>query len=158
LPPLRASSASARIAYGDFEVMASTERRRLRYGREVAVIPSIALRLDPWLPPFVLMAVIFVLSAQPNLNSGLGTIDLIGRKILHMGEYALLCFLWWRALREVAVPGRAMLLALALSVAYACTDELHQRHVHGRHGTPVDVGIDAVGAAGAASAVRRRRA
>src|SRR5919112_3202419 len=103
----------------------------------------IASRLDPWAPPLLLMAVIFVLSAQPDLSSGLGTIDLVGRKIVHMTEYALLCFLWWRALRTVARPGAAIALAFAVSVAYAGTEELHQRSVHGRHGTPVDVAIDA---------------
>src|SRR5215212_1722239 len=113
--------------------------------------------MDPWLPPLVLMAVIFALSAQPDLNSGLGTIDLVGRKIVHASEYALLCFLWWRALRTVASPTRAILLALALTVAYACTDELHQRSVHGRHGSPVDVAIDSVGAGVAALVIHRRR-
>ena len=39
-------------------------------------------------PPFVLMAVIFFLSAQPNLNSGLGMVDTIVRKLVHAGEYA----------------------------------------------------------------------
>jgi VanZ family protein len=118
----------------------------------------IASRLDPWLPPFILMAVIFALSAQPDLNSGLGTIDLIGRKIIHMTEYALLCFLWWRALRTVARPGHAIALAFALTVAYAGTDELHQRSVHGRHGSPVDIGIDAVGAGLTALWLRRKKA
>ena len=112
-------------------------------------------RLDLWVPPFVLMAVIFALSAQPDLSSGLGTLDLIGRKIVHMAEYALLCFLWWRALRTVLPHSRALGLAFGLAVAYACTDELHQTFVEGRHGTPVDVGIDAVGAAAAALAIRR---
>src|SRR5919107_4897021 len=102
----------------------------------------IASRLDPWAPPLLLMAVIFALSAQPDLSSGLGTIDLVGRKIVHAAEYALLCFLWWRALRTVLPHVRAVLLAFAVSVAYAATDELHQSFVEGRHGTPVDVAID----------------
>ena len=118
-------------------------------------MPVIASRLDPWLPPVALMGVIFALSAQPDLNSGLGAVDLIGRKIIHMSEYALLCFLWWRALRTVLPPGRAVVLAFAISVAYACTDELHQLSVRGRHGSPVDVGIDSVGAGLAALAIRR---
>ena len=108
------------------------------------------------MPPLALMAVIFVLSAQPDLNSGLGTIDFIGRKIVHMSEYALLCFLWWRALRTITAPSRAIAFALLITVAYACTDEFHQHFVHGRHGTPVDVGIDAVGATAAALVIRRR--
>ena len=36
------------------------------------------------------MGVIFALSAQPSLDSGLGWIDHIGRKFVHFGEYALL--------------------------------------------------------------------
>src|SRR3712207_7480726 len=38
-------------------------------------------------------------SAQPDLNSGLGLLDTIGRKLVHFAEYALLALLWWRALR-----------------------------------------------------------
>jgi VanZ family protein len=112
--------------------------------------------LGLWAPPLVLMAVIFGLSAQPDLSTGLGTWDLIGRKIVHMSEYALLLFLWWRALRTVTTPRVAIVLAFCISLAYSGTDELHQRSVHGRHGTPVDVGIDAIGMAVAAIAIGRR--
>ncbi|MEA2422214.1 MAG: hypothetical protein QOF55_1313 [Thermoleophilaceae bacterium] len=122
----------------------------------MGVSQPILSRLDPWVPPFLLMAVIFAFSAQPDLNSGLGTIDLIGRKLIHAGEYALLCFLWWRALRTVSPPRAALVAAFALAVAYASTDEFHQTFIHGRHGTPVDVGIDAIGAGAAALLVRRR--
>ncbi len=105
----------------------------------------ILARLDPWAPPIALMALIFVLSAQPDLSTGLGVWDYIARKIVHMTEYGLLCFLWWRALREVMPVRRALAAAFGISVAYAATDEFHQTFVHGRHGTPVDVGIDAIG-------------
>ena len=118
---------------------------------------SLLSRLDPWAPPIALMGVIFVLSAQPDLSTGLGAWDLIGRKVVHMLEYALLCLLWWRALREVAVARAALVLAVCVSLAYAATDELHQTFVHGRHGTPVDVGVDAVGMAVAAGLILRRQ-
>jgi VanZ family protein len=120
------------------------------------VTSTITRRLDLWLPPLVLMAVIFVLSAQPDLNSDLGTLDTIGRKLIHMTEYGLLCFLWWRALRTVAPPSRALVLAFAIAIAYAATDEFHQQFIRGRHGTPVDLCIDAVGAGVAAYLIRRR--
>src|SRR2546423_3954279 len=113
-------------------------------------------RLDPWVPPIALMALIFLLSAQPDLNSGLGTIDLIGRKVIHATEYAALCFLWWRALRTIATPRAAIVLALGIAIGYAGTDEFHQHFVSGRHGTPVDALIDATGAAAAAFLIRRR--
>jgi VanZ family protein len=120
------------------------------------VSPPLISRLDPWVPPLVLMALIFALSAQPDLNSALGTVDLVGRKIVHATEYGLLCFLWWRALRTVGSPRAAVLLALAISLGYAATDEFHQHFIHGRHGTPVDVGIDALGAALTALLIHRR--
>jgi VanZ family protein len=113
-------------------------------------------RLDPWIPPLILMALIFFFSAQPHLNSGLGLIDLIGRKVVHFSEYALLAFLWWRAVRTRLAPGAAMLAALAIASAYAATDELHQTAVPGRHGTPVDWLIDTAGAATAMAGVRDR--
>lgn len=92
------------------------------------------------------MGVIFLFSAQPSLDSGLGLIDDIGRKLIHFTEYALLCFLWWRALKSVTNPRRAVLLAFVLASAYAITDEYHQTFVEGRHGSPVDWLIDTAGA------------
>lgn len=104
-------------------------------------------KLDPWLPPLALMAVIFFLSAQPNLNSGLGWIDHVGRKIVHASEYALLCFLWWRALRTKVDRVTALVPAWVIAVAYSASDEYHQSFVSGRHATWVDVAIDSMGAA-----------
>jgi len=103
------------------------------------------------------MGVIYFFSDQPSLNSGLGLIDLIGRKLIHVAEYALLTFLWWRALVTVTTPGRAVLIALVLSSGYAATDEYHQTFVAGRHGSPVDWAIDSAGAAAAALRLRSAR-
>jgi VanZ family protein len=103
------------------------------------------------------MGAIFALSAQPSLDSGLGWIDVVGRKLVHFGEYALLCFLWWRLLRTGMPARRAALAAFAISSLYAATDELHQSFVDGRHGTPLDWAIDSAGAAAAALAVAARR-
>jgi len=90
-------------------------------------------------PPLVVMAVIFYLSAQPDLDSGLAW-DLPLRKLAHMAEFGLLWFLWWRAL-GYGHPGPS----IAIALAYAVSDELHQSFVPGRVGSPVDVAIDALG-------------
>jgi VanZ family protein len=100
------------------------------------------------------MGAIFFLSDQPSLDSGLGAIDLVGRKLIHFAEYALLCFLWWRALVTVTSPGRAALLAFLVASGYAATDEYHQTFVDGRHGTVLDWAIDSAGAAAAALKLR----
>jgi VanZ family protein len=118
---------------------------------------SVIGRLDPWLPPLLLMGVIFFLSAQPSLDSGLGVVDLVGRKLVHFAEYALLCFLWWRAFATITDPGRAALAAFLVASAYAATDELHQTLVEGRVGTPVDWAIDSAGAAVVSLRLRSRR-
>jgi VanZ family protein len=112
------------------------------------------LRLDLWLPPLLLMGAIYFFSDQPRLDSGLGVIDLIGRKLIHFGEYALLTFLWWRALASVTTPSRAALLAFLIASGYAATDEYHQTFVEARHGNPLDWAIDSAGAAVAALKLR----
>ena len=91
-------------------------------------------------PPLVLMGLIFYLSAQPDLSSGLGVWDTIGRKFVHMAIFGALWFLWWRAL-GFGHPGPA----IAITLLYAVSDEWHQTFTEGRHGSPWDVAIDAAG-------------
>jgi VanZ family protein len=115
--------------------------------------PPAALALAP---PLLLMALIWFLSSQPDLSTGLGVIDLIGRKVVHFASYALLCLLWWRALRERLPPATALLVAFLLAAGYGAIDEYHQSFVEGRTGSPIDVAIDATGAAAAILLIRRR--
>jgi VanZ family protein len=99
---------------------------------------SASLRL--WAPVVLWAAVIFALSAVPDLGTGLGTWDLVLRKLAHATEFAVLGALLLRALG-------AERPALALGIAYAASDEVHQLFVAGRRGSPFDVLIDAVGVA-----------
>jgi VanZ family protein len=96
--------------------------------------------LTIWLPVLLWAAVIFAFSSVPHLSSGLGVWDTVLRKCAHVTEYAVLGALLYRAFEREAP-------ALAAGVAYASTDELHQHFVRGRHASPIDVGIDAVGVA-----------
>jgi VanZ family protein len=118
---------------------------------------TVLQRLPLWAPPVLLMGVIFLLSAQPDLDSGLGLADTIGRKLIHFAEYGLLTFLWWQALRMRAPPGRAALAAFVIASAYAVSDEYHQSFVEGRAGTPIDWAIDSAGAAAVALRLRSSR-
>jgi VanZ family protein len=102
-----------------------------------------------WLPPALWAGVIFILSAQPSLPHYPDTLlDLILKKAAHMIEYGILAFLLWRALSrgQGALSRSAWVTAFVVSVLYAASDEYHQTFVPGRNGTPVDVGIDTVGA------------
>ncbi len=108
---------------------------------------SIARACEPWLWPLLLMAAIFALSAQRDLTTGLGALDLIARKIAHAFEFGLLFALWDRALRTALDPRRALPIAVAIALVYAGLDEWHQTFVSGRVGSPLDVAIDAIGIA-----------
>lgn len=91
-----------------------------------------------WLPVLLWAGLIFGLSSVSDLGTGLGTWDVVLRKIAHFCEYAILGALLLRAL------GRAE-VAVAAGIAYAATDEWHQHFVPGRHAARRDVAIDAAG-------------
>jgi len=83
-------------------------------------------------------AVIFAFSSVPSLGTGLGTWDLVLRKLAHLIEYAVLGALLYRAL---ARPG----LAILVGSLYAASDEMHQHFVPGRHAAWYDIVIDTIG-------------
>jgi len=92
-----------------------------------------------WLPVIAWMSVIFFLSHQPDLKSGFpNLIDFILRKLAHITEYAILCFLLIRATKNKKA-------AFVIAFLYACSDEFHQTFIFGRHGTLRDIGIDSIG-------------
>ena len=118
---------------------------RLSQGRMLAMRSSTAMR---FVPPLALMALIYWLSAQPDLSTGLGFWDILLRKLAHMSVFCALTLLWLRALGQLT--SRALLWAVAISLLYATSDEYHQTFVSGRSGSPLDVGIDAIGIGAAA--------
>jgi VanZ family protein len=95
-------------------------------------------RLLTWIAVVLWAGMIFGLSSIPDLGTGLGTWDLVLRKAAHFCEYAVLGLLLVRATRREVV-------ALALGVLYAASDEVHQHFVAGRHAAVRDVAIDAAG-------------
>jgi VanZ family protein len=116
---------------------------------------AIAVSRSPrlWLPVVAWAALIFALSSIPSLNTGLGTWDLVLRKLAHAAEFAMLGALLERWLRRWP-------LALVAGSLYAATDELHQLFVPGRAGAVTDWAIDTAGVAIGVGIVvlwRRRR-
>jgi VanZ family protein len=106
------------------------------------------------LAPLVLMALIFYFSAQPAGGDHAWWVIVV-RKLGHVTGYALLTALWAWALQGVV--RRPVLTAVCIALAYACTDEFHQTFVHGRSGSPIDVGVDAIGMTIAALLMLARR-
>lgn len=105
------------------------------------------------LAPLALMALIFYLSSQPA-DPEVAWWEPIARKLGHIGGYAGLTLLWSWGL--AGTTSRPVMLAAAISLAYAATDEYHQSFVESRHGTAADVGIDAIGIALAVLAIHWR--
>jgi VanZ family protein len=81
------------------------------------------------------MALIFNFSAQQSVGPELPAFT---RVIAHFTEYALLAALWCWALLP-ALGRRGLVVAVAISFAYAISDEIHQSFVPGRDSDPVDV-------------------
>ena len=122
--------------------------------------------LRTWGPVIVLMALIFVASAQPKTPpppgaesvyfSGAmpifeGLWDALVKKSAHVIIYGALTLLIMRALRRSGTGLReAANTAILLALIYALTDELHQAFVTGRNSSVLDIGFDYIGAAGAA--------
>jgi len=72
------------------------------------------------------------------------------RKLTHLVVYGILAALSWRA-------DRRWVVVMAIVIAVATTDELLQSRSARRTGTPVDVGIDVVGAGLALLALQAQR-
>ena len=131
-----------------------------------------------WLPPLAWMALIWTVSSEiGSADHSAGPFAwLIGvlfpwatpaqidlahafvRKLGHMVEYAILAALWFRTLyagRRLPVSTSA-LVALAISVAWAITDEVHQMFVPSRTASALDVMFDSTGATLVLLALRLR--
>lgn len=103
-----------------------------------------------WVPALLWCLIIYVSTDSPAFTADstrelLGPLNFALRKGAHLASFGLLAVLFRFALG----PGRRApgLIAWALTVVYAASDELHQRFVPGRGASLDDVLLDALGAA-----------
>jgi len=123
-----------------------------------------------WLPLLVWLGVIFLgstnlMSAEHTsrlivpfllwLKPGMAPdrilfILIVMRKCAHVGEYAVLALLLWRALRSVpTLQTKRLILFIAVLIAcavFAASDEFHQSFVKSRTPSVRDVMLDVAGA------------
>lgn len=90
--------------------------------------------------------------------SQLETINFLVRKAAHFVEYAVLASLIVLAVvrgfgRSI---GKALIVGFLLAIAVATADEIHQVLVPNRTGNPLDIVLDATGAAFACVLIRSR--
>jgi VanZ family protein len=129
--------------------------------------------LTHWLPVLLWMWVIFSASGDamsfghssriigplvrwlfPHLSDeAVHAIVVLVRKCAHVGEYAVLALLLWRAMRKPVAPGAPRRqwssagLVFALVALYAASDEFHQSFIPSRQGSAWDVLLDSLGGA-----------
>ena len=113
----------------------------------VRVVRDPRPRALSWLPAAAWAAGIFLASAQANLRFVPDeTLDLIVRKVGHMGVFGILSLLLWWSLATTTSRRRPWAWAFVLTVLYAAGDEWHQGFTAGRHPSVLDVGIESSGA------------
>lgn len=104
-----------------------------------------------YLPPLVLMVLIFVLSGIPNLKIDDSNSEFFRRKIVHMFEFGLLWLLIYRAvfkekwLATMKESWQKLALSVFGTIAYAASDEIHQLFVATRDGKLSDLFFDILG-------------
>jgi VanZ family protein len=102
--------------------------------------------LNYWMPVVCWMVVIFFFSSRQKVAvSNADTINFLFFKTLHVLEYSFLMILALRATKKT-LRTRHVLLALAICIVYAISDEIHQTFVPTREGRLRDVIIDTTGA------------
>jgi VanZ family protein len=109
---------------------------------------TLTARVWRWGPALAVMAAIFIASSFPSRDlPDFGLWDRLVKKGGHAAGYALLAAAYLHGLARGRRPtARQALLAVLLAGLYGITDELHQSLVPGRRPSPVDIGIDTLGA------------
>jgi VanZ family protein len=100
------------------------------------------------------MAALFTASSGPGVDLPPGQ---NWDKVLHAGAFGVLALLATWALargRVRAATSRVLLAGCLITVLYGATDEYHQSFVPGRDASVYDLLADALGAVGAAGAIR----
>ena len=99
------------------------------------------------------MAILFALSSRPDEgDASLGRRILFAsptvQNLLHVPAYAILTWLWFRALKHRGwAAGPAVVTAAVVAVVYGGLDEIHQYFVPGRFASITDALLNAGGAA-----------
>ncbi|HEC66041.1 MAG TPA: VanZ family protein [bacterium] len=117
-----------------------------------------------WMPLILYAGLIFTLSSfsLPPSKVEIPFID----KFIHLVEYGILGFLFYRALRASRFPPKAdqplaeakvFILSIIFSILYALSDEIHQYFVPGREFDLWDLAADSLGIILAALYLKRRQ-
>ena len=102
--------------------------------------------INSWIPVFLWMGMIYLLSATPNLGINYKW-GFFLRKLAHIIEYFILVLLLWRAFKICFSWNKIKIYLWIgnLSLLFAISDEIHQNYVATRYPSVSDVLIDTIG-------------
>jgi hypothetical protein len=100
-----------------------------------------------WVPLVTWLGLIFWMSSRSTLVAiAHDSAEELAYSSAHLIAYAVLAWLWWRAIRpERQADWAGLLGALGLTVLYGVSDEIHQLFVPGRAAQITDLLCDAGG-------------
>jgi len=123
------------------EKIKKSEGLKLFWGALMAVVKPQNL-VPYWFPVWSWMIFIFVLSSRSDISTGPFVLD----PFWHLGAFALLAFLTYRAFRHYRFSILdSYLLCAFWSFGYGILDEIHQVFVPGRSFSVIDILTDLVG-------------
>jgi VanZ family protein len=108
--------------------------------------PSLSRFFFYWLPVLLYCLLIFIQSSFPA-SEHVPEFD-FSDKLLHMGAYAVLGFLLYRAFSAMdngATTVRFIAMSIFLTALYGASDEIHQYFVPSRSAELLDFAADAIG-------------
>lgn len=126
------------------------------FSRNAQAVRSRQRALIRSLWPLAFSAGLFTLSSIPFGTDPDGNVPLLAvfalvapsmQNLLHVPAFAILAWLWFRALEPLVIPLSIMLaVGLGLTLGYALVDEWRQAFVPGRYPSATDLVADGIGA------------
>jgi len=104
-----------------------------------------------YLPPLMLMGLIFISSSIPMDGESerlkfLMELTPTVQNLLHIPLFGLLAYLWLNALTKNRCPAKKkLIIAIIITLSYGLLDEFHQSFIPGRYASLSDIILNIIG-------------
>lgn len=104
-----------------------------------------------YLPPLILMGLIFISSSIPmdknaDVPKFIISLDPTLQNLLHIPVFGLLPFLWLKSFTKHSIlTSTKVIITLIITILFGCLEEFHQSFVSGRYGSLTDMLLNIVG-------------
>ena len=104
-----------------------------------------------YLPPLILMGLIFISSSIPmdknaDVPEFIISLDPTLQNLFHIPVFGLLAFLWLKSFTKHSIlTSTKVIITLIITILFGCLEEFHQTFVSGRYGSLTDMLLNIVG-------------